>query len=315
MTAAAHVVDAARSYAALGWPICATAGKRPLGSLLSHDRDWRVPCVLADLLDRLARPEATGLGFLGGFGVTPLDFDSDDGETWWARECAAAGLDADQWPVVRTAKGRHRYVGDAGAALSNSEGALRTLGINVRGRGHCVLPPSPHPDGGCYRWERPLENLAAVPPCPGFVIAKIAERQQHHTPHLRIAFKRPRLPVHDPRVRHIAYARAALMRSCDQLARTGEGSRNTTLNNIACAMGNLAHLGGFDEGQARAALHAACMTNGLIGEDGERSFAATFASGWTCGSASQRHPPERSNPLPNAFKASTAKASSFKDWR
>ena len=69
-------------------------------------------------------------------------------------------------------RGRHRYVTDIRGTLGNSAGSLALVNIDVRGKGHTVLPPSPHPDGGVYEWMegRTFEDFpGGIPVCPDFV--------------------------------------------------------------------------------------------------------------------------------------------------
>lgn len=72
----------------------------------------------------------------------------------------------------------------------------------------------------------------------------------------------------------------------DRLAHETAG-RNSALNSAAFQLGMLGAHGLLDEQEAHDALREACITNGGIAEwaGGERSFEATFNSGWTAGLA------------------------------
>lgn len=79
------------------------------------------------------------------------------------------------------------------------------------------------------------------------------------------------------------YCWTALANEKQRLATTLKGGRNAALNNAALALGHLAHYHAYGIDEARIALRNACLDNGLIGDDGDASFATTFASGWAKG--------------------------------
>lgn len=76
---------------------------------------------------------------------------------------------------------------------------------------------------------------------------------------------------------------------------TNAGVRNHQLNKSAFALGQLAHYGCFTEDEVRAALRGACRVNGVLGEDGEKQFNASFDSGWGDGVAEPRFKEEGAN--------------------
>jgi hypothetical protein len=250
---------------------------------------------------------ATGIGFVGGASngnIVPLDFDSEAGEAWWRSECQVAGIDPDHWPTVitpgkkpgdggRRCPGRHRYVHDVRRMLTNAAGRLKDLGIDVRGRGQVLMPPSPHPDGGIYEWvkDHSLDDFPdGIPPCPPFIYdAIIGGRGDHRASDDGVDGKARSGPCSvDARI--AAYCKAALARTSAELATVAK-SRNNALNTSALKLGHLAHHGIFTEVEARGALHGACIANGLIRDDGEQAFANTFSSGWTKGTADPRDIP------------------------
>lgn len=301
MVATREVIEAAREYAQRFSIVAVRPDKKPFGDLVSG-KNWRRHFSLEEIEARLAGPECVAIGFLGGdlnHNIVPLDFDTQNGEVWWSEQCAAVGLDPDDFPTVITPgktkeksrrKGKHRYVTDTRGILGNSEGRLKELGINVRGAGHAMLPPSPHPDGGNYAWvaNHALDDFPdGVPPCPDFIYAAIAQPKHIEKPKINGA------SLSDART--TKYCMAALANVKQDLAREPSGSRNSELNNAAISLASLAHFDVFDEDMARAALKAACSDNGLIGDDGIDSFFATFDSGWAYGLA---HPGEMPDPDP-----------------
>ena len=293
VTAAPSVVAAAQAYLERGFNLIAVrANKRPLRA---GWRDEATPPVLlmADLRD----PDCAAIGFPGGalnHRIVPLDFDTEAGEQWWRDGCVEAGIDPDDFPTVMTPgkkradgerrPGRHRYVTDVRETLGNSQGELKPLGIDVRGKGHTVLPPSPHPDGGFYGWlpGHHFDNFSEIPPCPDFVYEAIAKRAEARAPNGAA----PHGPSGGERVQK--YCRAALTNERHRLAGVAEGARGSSLLEAARRLGRLWHYGAYSEGEAREALLAACEINGLLAKDGRKRCDATFASGWKYGSERPR---------------------------
>jgi hypothetical protein len=233
-----------------------------------------------------------GIGWPGGeinHFVTAIDFDTKAGDEWWYEQCKAAGIDPDDYPTVITpgkikpdgsrVEGRHRYVRDVRGTLGNSNaGKLKELGIDIRGRGFAVLPPSPHPDGGTYKWvpRHTLDDFPdGVPVCPDFFY-EAAEAGRHKSRGNSQDGNAGATP--DDRV--YAYCRTALNNARQRLAQERPGNRNAALNIAALKLGHYAHYGAYDENEARAALRAACVANGYMSEHSAASFDATFDSGW-----------------------------------
>lgn len=299
MVASREVMEAARAYAEYFNIVAVQSDKKPWGDDVTG-KNWRRHFTLDELETRLRGPRCVAIGFLGGelnHNIVPLDFDTEAGEQWWLEQCEAAGLDPDDFPTVITpgkvkdghrTPGRHRYVTDVRGTLGNAEGQLRPLGINVRGNGHAMLPPSPHPDGGFYEWgdHRTIYDYSdGVPACPAFVYDLIAKPK--HEP----ASRSNGASTSDTRTRK--YCMAAFDNAKQRLATEPHGSRNNALNDAAVGLAALAHHGVFNEDMARAALKAACTDNGLIGEDGYDAFLATFASGWKYGLTNPQELPEQ----------------------
>ncbi len=296
MTASPEVVAAAQKYSERGYSIVAVRpDKKPWGDIGTGE-NWRRHFTTQEILDRLRGPHCVAIGFLGGAlndDIVPLDFDTDTGEAWWRAQCEAAGIDPDDFPIVITPgkvkdgvrkPGRHRYVRDVRQTLSNAEGKLTALGINVRGKGHAMLPPSPHPEGGRYKWldRHGIEDFETVPPCPAFIYDAIKAQKQertngHHHP-----------ITADDRERR--YAAAALASQCDRVAKAAAGGRNNALNIAAVSLGHQIAAGRIGRRQVEAALLDAADANGLLADDGERACLATIKSGLDKGEAEPAEP-------------------------
>ena len=300
MGATPEVIAAAVEYMQAGWALVAVHGKKPI------DDGWRERRFSdAEILASLKRNGCTGIGFPGGElnqNVVALDFDSAAGEAWWQSGSEAAGIDPDDFPTVITpgkvkdgtrTPGRHRYVIDVRGTLGNVEGALRPLGINVRGKGQAVLPPSPHPDGGAYRWleRHHFDDFDPIPSCPHFVYDAI-EAKAHKTVCAARDMLESTAKISQLDDGAYRYCRKALEDERSKLARTGD-NRNNALNNAALALGSLHHYGAFTEAEVKATLLGACERNGLLADDGLDQCERSIRSGWAKGISSPRTIPPR----------------------
>jgi hypothetical protein len=87
-----------------------------------------------------------------------------------------------------------------------------------------------------------------------------------------------------------AYARAALVDECAEVANATEGGRNARLNRAAFSLGQLVAVGLLDEGEVCARLEAAAAQCGLE----QREARSTIESGLRAGKKQPREIPERS---------------------
>ena len=226
-------------------------------------------------------PEA-GLGLALGYGgVIALDIDTIDG-----RQIEAVCSTLPPSPVAKMGqKGFTRYYrAPAGAAMPTRHfGGICDL---IASGGGNVLPPSMHPCGRPYRWltEKTLLDMPAadLPEAP----ADLAERLE--------AVLEPWLPKKEAAAPHetrsipatghelrrlIAFAKSGLARKARELADTGEGSRNNTLFSLGAGLGKFVHHGIVQLSTVEAAALAACLSNGLLREDGKLACLATLRSG------------------------------------
>jgi archaellum biogenesis ATPase FlaH len=331
MAATPEVIAAAEYFLAQGYHIVAVrADKRPWG------RDWRRIHSRDEIIKLLEGPNCPAIGFLGGEingSIVALDFDNFKGEAWFRLNCQILGIDPDGFPTVVTPgkfrkdgtrfPGRHRYMRDLRGSLGNAAGSLALVGIDVRGRGHTMLPPSPHPDGGVYKWVpgKEFADFAAIPLVPDFVYEAIAESPEAaiaraaaaqnpnivefpapppraNGPDLAPPTETPQTlrslgDTADPAARFRAYGLAALKGAGDRLAAATEPGRNIALNNEALGLAHYSHLGCYGEGEALSALMTACDKNGLLAADGTKACHATFWSGWKKGLSEPRDLPDR----------------------
>jgi KaiC/GvpD/RAD55 family RecA-like ATPase len=173
--------------------------------------------------------------------------------------------------------------------ITNREGGIATLGINVRGEGgYVIAPPSMTADGKRYEFAEPLDAFAFAE-APDWLYDLILS-----TP--SIPGQASARPEPAPRPKPIPtkrqYADAALRGECDELAATVTGNRNKQLNNAALKLGTLVAAGELSEGEVVGALYDAAVANGLVADDGERAAMATINSGLRKGLQTPREIPE-----------------------
>jgi hypothetical protein len=152
------LIDHALAYAARGWSIIPTTGKRAAGVWTPFQTRAPDEKTLRRLF---TKKNVTGLGVITGKvsgGLAVRDFDKEASYRAWATDHPGK---ATTLPTVRTARGYHVY-GDLDHEMfaNLGDGELRA------DSGHYVLlPPSAHPDGITYTWIVPLPNgpLPALP--------------------------------------------------------------------------------------------------------------------------------------------------------
>lgn len=148
-------LEAARGYLAAGLhPIpCEPKGKRPMLSWTPYQDTAPTPEEVT--LWWQAWPEAN-VGLVLGRGVLAVDIDSADGR----ERLLAAGVElpADA-PSVTTGKGAHIYL-----AGTTGDRVGLVQGVDIRGKGYVIAPPSIHPTGAVYQWVVPFGALPPAPP-------------------------------------------------------------------------------------------------------------------------------------------------------
>lgn len=167
---------AARSYHALGLhPIpCAAKAKRPLV-------EWR---NFQEVQPTLAQVDAwwetwpdANVALVLGRGMFAVDLDGGV-DALKLLDDAGVRLPPDS-AVSRTANGLHVFLGTDGplpdrvALLRATEGKAQ---VDIRGVGIVVAPPSIHPTGTAYAWERPLS--IPVHPAPAELVSLIKTGRQ-----------------------------------------------------------------------------------------------------------------------------------------
>jgi bifunctional DNA primase/polymerase-like protein len=170
-----------------------------------------------------------------------------------------------------------------------------------------VLPPSRHPSGCAYVWTGP-DALEDVSP------ADLPELTREHIVAIDAAltpfgYREPvALPERDPATfvcsdaRGREYGLGALYGCAAELAQC-ESGRNNLLNILAGRLGRCVARGWLSEQECWAACWNAGVRNGMISDNGERQFAATFRSGLVYGLSRPMPDPRERLTIDPAFAA------------
>jgi putative DNA primase/helicase len=227
-------------------------------------------------------PEAN-IGLACGLsGLVAIDLDVKGGhnglEVWNALK-AKFDINDDTVVSLTPSGGQHLLFSSDGTTVRNSASKVGP-GIDVRGEGgYVVLPPSMLADGGGYAWLiAPTKRGPAA--LPAQVAAMLAEEARPTQPPPQAGAVTNAEP----------YARAALERECDELARTLEGKRNDQLNRAAFNLGQLVGAGTLGRGTVEAELERVALSIGL--EPGE--VRTTIESGLEAGIREPRIAPPTS---------------------
>ena len=131
--------------------------------------------------------------------------------------------------------------------------------IDVRGQGgYVILPPSSHPSGNRYFWEKKTKIIEA----PGWIIEKVKKQPERTVAHL---------PGETTK-----YGMAALVNEMAILSSTSKGSRNDTLNQSAFNLGTLIASGVLDEITAKNGLLSTAVMIGLDEKESTKTIDSGF---------------------------------------
>jgi hypothetical protein len=272
------MLAAALEYAARGWPVFPL---RPRDKLPATSHGLKDATTDEDTIRKWWQKEPNAnIGYATGNGVAVVDIDELGSWTDLLEDEKAPSPETSR---VETSRGFQLFFKTSGE-IRNSAGKLRA-GIDVRGDGgYVVLPPSVHPSGHVYRWDR----NGAPADMPAWLYERLTAAPKPPPP-------RPRseLPPGDD----TPYGRAALEAETAIVAGAIEGTRNDRLNTAALKLGGLVAGGELEEHDVYNALLDAALNAGLR----ETEAVATIKSGMGAGMAQPRNAPlgQRPRPLRN----------------
>lgn len=266
--------DAALGYAARGWQVfpLQTMGKKPMVKKADGGRGYLDATTdHAQITNWWSRwPEANiGLACAPS-GMVALDVDGPAG---------VASLQAHPGPVpvslaTVTARGFHLlYSAPEGRqARPSAAGVDGWTGLDVRSNGYVVMPPSVHPSGHRYRWDRATAGVGIVAAPEWLLYAEPEPRP----------VRRAVVELGDaPGTR---YGVAALRGLLVELAGATQGSRHDTLYRVAVRVAELVAAGHVAAGEARRRVEMAAAA-AWAGEDADHEITRAIADAWVRGGA------------------------------
>jgi len=252
------LLAAALGYAAGGWPVfpCHAETKRPLTKHGFQDASTD-PRVIRAWWAR--HPDAM-IGVPTGPAIGAWVLDVDDPATFEA----ACEIALPNTRRCRTGKGYHLYFAwDDTAPVINAQRTAKAWGIpvlpgaDVRGDGgYVILPPSLHPSGKPYAWDRDADACEA----PDELVRLVRERRPVEPE--PAADEQPATEASQPRPdgADTPYGLAALKRECEAVSTAAPGEQEGTLNGAALKIGALVGGGALLLRTATAALMAAGLS-------------------------------------------------------
>lgn len=154
--------------------------------------------------------------------------------------CADLGLVLPATRTAITGKGRHLYFKLNGEAISNAQRTKKGWpfpelpGAEVRGDGgYIIMPPSLHPSGRRYEWQR--DELSSEAPDDLLRIVRKVGKSAEAAPPPAADSAAP----HNPFIRDTPYGLAALEAECAAIRSAPTGAQEVTLNEAALKIGAL----------------------------------------------------------------------------
>lgn len=255
-----RLARAAVVYASRGFLVhpCQEAGKRPL---LRHGVS-EASSEADTVAEWWRRWPSANVGLATGHLLVVVDLDGAEGLRSWSQLLSGRHQDVTT-VTVETGRGRHIWFHSPAAPVRNSAGRVGR-GIDVRGSGGYVLaPPSVHPTGVAYTFNRACAVLADWPEWLDNAIRPVL----HPTP-----------PT-GARPRSKPYGAAALAAETAKVARASEGQRNDILNRAGFALGQLVAAGALDERLVVDQLMRAALQSGLDLDEVSRTTGSAVAAG------------------------------------
>jgi len=261
----------ALDYAARGLPVfpCTPRGKTPAVGRGYHAATTN-PATIRRYWTDPDRNIAIPTGMPSGVWV--LDIDGPEGEaSLRALETKHGAIPKTR--TVVTSRGKHAWFAYPGPVPTTV--ARIGPGIDTRGDdGYVVVAPSVHQTG--HRYAFLGDPWASIELAPAWLIIAARKKQ------VKLITERAVAAIRGPRLAG-AYGRAALQAEVAALAATPPGRRNDALNRAAFNLFRLVAGGELAEDEVVAELHQACVTNGLVADDGRQNVHATIRSGRAAG--------------------------------
>lgn len=264
------MLEHALDYARRGWRVfpLRPGQKEPLSSHGHLDATTDLEQVRSWWL---VHPDANiGIATGGVFGVV-VDVDAEGAEE--GLPCPLP-----ETRTIRTARGRHLVYQTPAGHVGNASGVVPHVDIRGDGTGYIVAPPSVHPSGAVYAWER--EGPAAPMPVELLELLRSRPRAEVDLAELRS------LPAEVEEVDPDAAGELDAAEA--ELAETEEGGRGRTAFRLAADLGALCAQGRLGVDQVLEQLVNACGVNGLVDKDGEDRVRREIARGLARGAAGER---------------------------
>lgn len=176
-----HLLDAALKYARFGWYVfpIVPRGKRPLTPHGFKDAS----AAEAMIKTWWAQWPSANIGIAtGASGLVVIDLDGEEGIAAWARGKANHfEMDDNTLTSVTGGNGIHLiFKAPGGTPISNSASRLAPH-IDIRGvGGYILVPPSVHPSGKKYRWDKQCHREPQ--PLPAAILSVLRKQESQPAP-------------------------------------------------------------------------------------------------------------------------------------